>query len=149
MLPAAEIAEAREHPQRVAARHSIDPHTLTRLLSGDLDTVMAACVDHTNSPYTPAGTPCTASFMLCLGCRCARALPGHLPVQVAVFDLLVARRQHLTPLRWAQRFSLPHAQLSDLLQRAGSVAVHDARTGLTAAQLRLAERFLDRELDLP
>jgi hypothetical protein len=55
----------------------------------------------------------------------------------------------MTPLRWAQRFALPHAQLADLLDRAGNGAVGDARTSITAVQYELVERFLHRELDLP
>jgi hypothetical protein len=55
----------------------------------------------------------------------------------------------MTPLRWAQRFSLPHAQLADLLERTGTTAVGDARAHLTDDQRQLVERFLYRELDLP
>jgi hypothetical protein len=65
-----EVAEAREHPARVAARHGMDTITLQHMLAGELDTVLSACIDHTNSPHAPAGQPCGASFMLCLSCRC-------------------------------------------------------------------------------
>lgn len=148
-LTEADIAEARTNPARVAARHGMDTATLQRLFAGELDTVLGACVDHTNSPHTAAGQPCRASFMLCLSCPCARALPTHLPLQVLVHDGLVQRQSAVTPLRWAQRFALVHAQLADLLDRAGAVAVADARRDATPAQLDLADRFLRRELDLP
>lgn len=148
VLDAAEVEQARTDPDAVAARHGLDAATLRRVLAGDLDTVLGACTDNLASPHTPAGQPCRASFMLCLSCPCARALPHHLPVQVAVHDTLHARRAQMTPLRWAQRFGLPHAQLSDLLDRAGSTAVTDARAHLTDDQQRLVDRFLNRELDL-
>lgn len=147
-LSPADVAEAHEHPARVAARFGLDAATLTRMLSGALDTVMTACADNTNSPHAPAGEPCTASFMACLGCPCARAMPSHLPLQVLVHDRLERRRAEVTPLRWARRFAKPHAQLADLLERAGTVAVADARKSATIEQNRLADRFLNRELDL-
>ncbi|PZS22901.1 MAG: hypothetical protein DLM61_24990 [Pseudonocardiales bacterium] len=65
-----------------------------------------------------------------------------------VHDELERRKAAVTPLRWAQRFALPHAQLADLLGRAGAAAVADARPAVTAAERELVDRFLDRELDL-
>ncbi|WP_404870011.1 hypothetical protein ACI1MP_31040 [Kitasatospora griseola] len=149
VLTAEEVAEAAEHPARVAARHGMDAATLRRLLAAELDTVMTGCVDHDNSPHAPAGQPCRASFMLCLSCPCARAAPHHLPLQILVRDELANRRTSTTPLRWAERFALPHTQLDDLLDRADPHAVAEARDSITPEHRRLAERFLARELDLP
>jgi hypothetical protein len=148
VLSPAEIEQARTDPVGIAERHGLDPGTLRRMLAGELDTVMTACTGNTNSPYSPPGTPCQASFMLCLSCPCARALPHHLPVQLAVHDAVQAKQDTTTPLRWAQRFALPHAQLGDLLDRAGHTAVADARRNITADQRELVDRFLNRELDL-
>lgn len=147
-LTADEVAEARENPVEVARRHNMDAAVLQRLLAGELDTVLGGCIDNTNGPHTAAGKPCTASFMLCLSCPCARATPAHLPLQVLVHDRLEARKAAVTPMRWAQRFALAHSQLTDLLDRAGAVAVADARSVSTSADVELAERFLNRELDL-
>jgi hypothetical protein len=47
----------------------MDVAALHRMLAGEMDTVMGACIDHTNSPHTAAGQPCRASFMLCLSLR--------------------------------------------------------------------------------
>ncbi len=85
--------------------------------------------------------------MRCLDCPCARAAPQHLPVQVLVLDALTARRGDLPPLEWAHRFALPHAQLTGLLDRHPLAAVQAARAAATDAGRRLAERFLNRELD--
>jgi len=146
-LSAADVAEAREHPARVAARHGMDTATLQRLLTGQLDTVLGGCIDNTGGPHNP-GQPCRASFILCLGCPCARATPQHLPAQILVHDELAARRAAMTPLRWTQRFAAAHAQLADLLDRAGPVTVADARTAITESDRTLVDRFLRRELDL-
>lgn len=147
LLSAQDIAEAQGHPARVAARHGMDAATLQRLLAGQLDTVLGGCVDDTSGPHNP-GSSCRASFMLCLSCPCARATPQHLPVQVLVHDELAARRAVVTPLRWVERFGLAHTQLADLLDRAGPVAVADARAAITESDRNLVGRFLRRELDL-
>lgn len=148
VLSPEDIVEARTDPHTVAARHDMDVDTLLRLVSGELDTVLGACIDNTNSPYSDKGDPCRASFMMCLSCPCSRAMPEHLPLQVAVHDQLLQRKAAVTPLRWAQRFALPCKQLADLLDRAGAVAVDDARAAMTSTQMQVAQRFLDRELDL-
>jgi hypothetical protein len=49
-LTQADIAEARERPAAVAARFGLDAAVLKRVLGGELDTVLAACVDHTGGP---------------------------------------------------------------------------------------------------
>jgi len=144
-----DAAAAQIDPQQVADRFGIDVATLKRVLAGELDTVLAACVDHTNSPHAPAGQPCTASFMLCLSCPCARAEPRHLPVQVLTLDALQRRRADLTPLQWAQRYAAPHAQLGDLLAQFPQTTIDAARRDATDEQRHLVRRFLNRELDLP
>lgn len=147
-LTADDIAEAQEAPERVAQRHGLDTATLNDLLAGKLDTVLGGCTDHLASPHSPAGEPCRASFLLCLSCPCARATPSHLPVLAAVHSGLDARRRELTPLRWAERFAAPVAQLADLLAQFPAAAVEAARTEITAEQRALVERFLTRGLDL-
>jgi len=144
-----DAAAAQVDPRQIADRFGVDVPTLKRVLAGELDTVLAACVDHTNSPHTPAGQPCTASFMLCLSCPCARAEPRHLPVQVLTLDALQQRRADLTPLQWAQRYAAPHAQLGDLLALFPQTAIDAARRDATDEQHHLVRRFLNRELDLP
>jgi hypothetical protein len=68
-LTGEEVEQARADAKAVAARHGLDAVTLTRMIDGQLDTVMNACGDHRASPYSRPGQPCQASFMLCLGCR--------------------------------------------------------------------------------
>jgi hypothetical protein len=142
-LSAADVAEARTNPAAVAARYGMDTQTLARLLAGELNTVLGACVDDAEGDQV-----CTASFMLCLGCPCARATPAHLPLQVAVHDALLAREAAVTPLRWATRFAEPHYRLADLLDRAGETAVADARAAVTDTDADLVRHFLERDLDI-
>lgn len=143
-----DLRRAQEEPEEVAAAYGVDVSTLKQMIDGDLDTVMNACVDHTGGPHAPPGQPCRASFMQCLDCPCARALPRHLPVQVLVHDRIAERRAQLPALQWAQRFAAPHAQLTDLLSRHSKAALDDAQAATTEADRVLVTRFLDRELDL-
>ncbi|GCB00034.1 hypothetical protein [Mycolicibacterium sp. NCC-Tsukiji] len=146
VLTKEELAQA--NPKELAAAHGLNADVFKRMLARELDTVMVACTDNVNSPFTGPDQPCSASFMMCLGCPCARALPHHLPVQVLVHDHLEARKSHMTPLVWVQRFGLPHAQLTDLLDRHDPIDIADARAGATPDQRRLVERFVNRELDI-
>jgi hypothetical protein len=148
ILSSDDLARADTQPEAVAAEHALDAATLKRMQAGELDTVMTACVANHDSPHSPAGEPCRASFMKCLECPCARALPHHLPIQVLVHDRLEARRAEMTPLAWVRRFALPHAQLGDLLTRHDPTDVADARANPSDTDLSLVERFVDRELDL-
>ena len=140
--------EAVFSPETVAARFDMDATTLKRVLAGELDTVLAACTDHLASPFSPPGQPCQASYMICLSCPCARATPSHLPVIIATRDELEARRAGLTPLRWAERYAGPLAQLDDVLGHYPPQTVDKERSLITGAQRALVARFLNHELDL-
>ncbi len=143
-----DLRQAQEEPEQVAAAYGVDVATLQRMIDGELDTVMNACADNTGGQYAPAGQPCRASFMLCLDCPCARALPRHLPVQVLVHDRIEERRAQMPALQWAQRFAAPHAQLADLIGQHSKTVVDDARASATDDDRALVTRFLNRELDL-
>ncbi|MFF9076100.1 hypothetical protein ACF1A9_27990 [Streptomyces sp. NPDC014872] len=147
VMSAADVERARTEPEAVAAEQNLDATVLKRMIAGELDTVMAACTDNTGGRYSTPGQPCRASFMLCLDCECARALPRHLPVQVLVHDRLAERHEQMDPLNWAKRFARPHAQLADLLDEHDETAVDDARADASEADRALVERFLNRELD--
>ncbi|MET8013421.1 hypothetical protein ABZU86_16300 [Streptomyces sp. NPDC005271] len=146
-MTAKQVAQAWENLEEAAAELGLEPTVLKRMLAGELDTVLGACTDNTGGDYNP-GEPCRASFLLCLDCECARALPRHLPLQVVVHDRLAERREQMDPLQWAGRFAGPHAQLADLLDQADEAAVEDARKAAGPAEHKLASRLLNRELDI-
>ncbi|ART69859.1 hypothetical protein BTO20_15830 [Mycobacterium dioxanotrophicus] len=147
MMTGDQVARARSEPQVVAAEIGVAPEVLPPLIAGRLDTVLAGCVDFRGGPHSEAGEPCTASFLMCLSCPCARATPEHLPVIVAVHDRLHDKAREVTPLRWAQRFAAPVAQLADIIDRYSEAALDNARTQLSSEQRELVERFLSQALD--
>jgi hypothetical protein len=145
-LTAADLVEARRNPALIADRLGVSVATLKRLLEGRLDTVLAACRDNHNGPYTP-GRACQASFLLCTECPCAVALPRHLVVQVAAHDALLERRADTTPLDWVERFGAAWARLADILGNHPQAAIGTARDQIDDDTRRLVERLLNRELD--
>lgn len=142
-----DVSEALRAPEPVAKRLGVSTEMMRLLVARDADTVLAACTDNTNSPHSPLGEPCRASFLKCLDCPCARAMPHHLEVQTVALDMIDERRTHMTALRWAERFALPYFQLEDLLKRAGKRAVSKAREQAGDAERELVRRLLDGELD--
>ncbi|ATL69438.1 hypothetical protein CRH09_39790 (plasmid) [Nocardia terpenica] len=147
-LTGGDLARATRDPDTIAAEFGVNATMLKRMIARELDTVMAACTDDGTGPHSSPDGPCRASFMQCLGCSCARAMPHHLPVQILVHDQLEARKAEMTPLAWTQRYGLPHAQLADLLGEHDDIDIADARAVIGDADRALVERFLNRELDL-
>lgn len=146
-LTASDLDQAQRDPASVAARFAVTEDTLRLLVARDADTVLAGCSDNHHGPHN-AGQPCTASFLKCLDCPCARALPHHLPIQIAALDLLTHKRQEMTALRWAQKFAHPAHQLENLLEQAGPAAEYAAGS-VTDADRTLVARLLNREFDRP
>ncbi|MGI8677637.1 MAG: hypothetical protein ACR2LX_02900 [Jatrophihabitans sp.] len=146
-LSPADVSEATRDPAGVAARFNISENALAALLTGAGDTVLAGCSDNHNSPHSQPGRPCRASFLKCLDCPCARALPHHLPLQVLARDLIADRRAQMSALRWAERFAVPFTQLEDLLAQVSDNDVEAARRDATRSQRDLVIRLLSGELD--
>jgi len=143
-----DVIQAASDLESVARRFKVTVDVLKRILAGKLDTVLAACVDYNNSPFSPPGQPCDASFFMCLQCECARATPQHLPILVLVYDELRLKQHAMTPLVWSTRFMKPYTQLEDLIDRFGNAAVSAAREDVTDQDRILVRRLLDRELDV-
>ncbi|WP_055469081.1 hypothetical protein [Streptomyces ardesiacus] len=142
------VAWARENPAEAAAQTGLEPRALKDLLDAQRDTPAVACVDHLASPVAEPGQPCTASFLQCLTCENARALPHHLPVQLAVRDGILQRRPHLDPPVWQARFHASLQQLEEIIDHFTEAEHRQARDDLTSDQRRLVDDLLDGRWDL-
>lgn len=142
------LDRADSDPEAAAAEMGVGVDVLKRIVTREQDTVLASCVDHHDSPHTQPGSPCDASFLACLSCRNARALPHHLPVQVSVHDRLAALRANLPPQIWDHRYGQPFARLSDLLGHYGPEERDDARERLSVADRLLVDDLMNGGLDL-
>jgi len=142
-----DVVQAAADNERVAQRFGITGEKLQSILEGRLDTVATACVDNENGPVTEPGQPCTASFLLCLGCPNARSEPRHIPVQALMRQQMERRREELTPDSWKQLYGTAAEQLDDLLkQQRADVAA--AASQATDEDSILIEALLDGRLDL-
>lgn len=142
------LARAREDLPGAAAEAGLEQEVLARMIAGGQDTALAACADHLAGPHAPAGVPCPASFLSCLDCPNARALPRHLPVQVAVADRMAALRPHLDPAVWAARYAPRLGQLADIISAYTAAEQEQARGALDERQRRLVDDLMDGRLDL-
>jgi hypothetical protein len=142
------LERAAADPAAVAAEAGLEAEVLKRMLAGEQDTAVTACTDHRDSPHSAPGQPCTASFLACLDCKNARALPHQLPVQVAVHDRLLALRPNLDPSVWRVRYETPVHQLKDIVDHYTPAEQEDARRPLPPDQERLVGDLLAGRLDL-
>lgn len=142
------LQRAASDPAAAAAEMGVNVAVLRGMLAGEQDTVLAACTDHREGPYTEPGEPCDASFLDCLGCRNARALPHQLPIQVTAHERLSTLRTNLDPATWQHRYGTAFAQLTDLLGHYNPEERDLARGRVVEADQHLLDDLLDRRLDL-
>lgn len=142
------VSLARADPQAAAQQAALPVRAVSALVSGHHDTLLAGCTDHTNSPHSEVGMCCPASFLECLDCVNARALPHHLPVQIAAADQIAALRPHLDPQMWTAKYAPVLDRLDDILGHYTSAEQARARTDVTGEQRRLVEQVLDGRWDL-
>lgn len=139
---------ARRDPQAAAHRAKMGIEQLTRLIDGSQDTVLASCQDHTAGPHDPPGQPCSASFLACLDCVNARALPHQLPVQLAAIDELLRLRPHLDPALWTRRYAPRLDQLRDITAGFQPAEIDAARAEITDGHHRRISDLLEGRWDL-
>lgn len=142
------MARAARNPQEAAAEAGLDTEVLERLLGGKQDTVLAGCIDHLAGPETPPGIPCTASFLACLSCENARALPHQLPVQIVTRDRLLAARPNGDPATWRAKYQTVVDRLEDILRHYTPAEQKQARAALSDGQRVLIDDLLGGRLDL-
>ncbi|ABW12237.1 conserved hypothetical protein [Parafrankia sp. EAN1pec] len=148
VLTVAFLAHARRDPAAAAATAGMDQDTLRRLISGVQDTALASCADHRNGPHTTAGQPCLASFLDCLDCPNARALPHQLGVQMLAAERLRALRPNITPAVWEAHLRRRLDQLEEILNHYTAAERDHARATVTARQQQLVDDLLDGRWDL-
>jgi hypothetical protein len=136
------LARATEDPQAAAAEAGLEPEVLKRLMSREQDTVVTACADHLAGPDTEPGQPCTASFLACLDCGNARALPHQLPVQLALRDRLLALRPNAEPATWKARYEARVDQLEEIISHYKPAEQERQRRLLTSGQGVLIDDLL-------
>lgn len=139
------IDEAITHAQAVvAARVSRDD----RDGRAEADTATASCHDYTHSPFSPHGSPCRASFLLCLACPNAVITPRHLPRLAYLHQALDGLRAVLTAAIWDHDWRDHHARLEHLKDSAFTPAEWtDALGAVSADERAIIDALLRRGFD--
>ncbi len=135
-------------PGRAAECTGLDPHVLQHLAAGEQDTGAVACIDHLAGPFGPSGEPCPASFLDCLQCPNARALPHQLPAQILAAERILALRPHLDTQLWTTRYARHLAQLEDIVSAYTSAEREQARTAATEHHRQLVAELVEGYWDL-
>lgn len=121
--------------------------TARALGAGQLDTAASACLDFTHSPFSLAGEPCTASFLMCLACSNAVATPAHLPRLVLLSEAL-DNLASVAPVQFNARYREHRERLENLLDTNTTKAERiKARNAATDGDRAMIERLLNRGLD--
>jgi hypothetical protein len=148
VFTAAFIARFADDPDGAAREAGLEAATVRRLLAGEQDTVLASCTDHLASPHTAPGLPCPASFLSCLDCPNARALPRQLPAQIAAAEHVAALRPHLSPAIWEARFRPRLDQLEEIVNTYTPAERDHARRQVTVQLQHRIGELLDGRWDL-
>ena len=137
------IADALAHARAVVkARISRDDR------DSHADTATANCEDYTHSPFSPHGSPCRASFLLCLACPNAVITPRHLPRLAYLHQALDALRAILPAGTWDHDWREHHGRLAHLKDSAFTPAEWtDALHAVSGADRAVIDALLRRGFD--
>ncbi|TJZ95675.1 hypothetical protein [Actinacidiphila oryziradicis] len=138
------ITDALEHARRTVLRAQLADTPG----SGDLETATASCTDYKNSPFTPTGSGCGASFLLCTACPNARVTPAHHPRLAYLHRAVASLREVMDLGLWDADWADAHARLDDLRHRLGTEVWQDALTQVTAVDREHIEHLLKGHFDL-
>ncbi|MEU1090085.1 hypothetical protein ABZ401_25245 [Streptomyces sp. NPDC005892] len=116
--------------------------------AGDRQTVTAGCAGWENSPFSPAGQGCAASFLLCTACPNARVTPAHHPRLAYLLNALEHLRGVVEPGIWQADWADAHARLTDLRGRLGEPVWQAAREAVTASDRTVIDQLLQGDFDL-
>jgi hypothetical protein len=116
-----EEAIARRAPSKLQL--SVPAAEARRVLSGKNDVWLASCSGFHNSPFAPAGEPCSEPFWGCLECQNAVITARKLPAIIAFLDFIVTRRAEMTEADWWAKFGQPWSRITQQILPAFSDAV--------------------------
>ncbi|WP_406529514.1 hypothetical protein [Streptomyces sp. I8-5] len=116
--------------------------------AGEQQTATTGCTDYDNSFFTPPGSGCGASFLLCTACPNARVHPGHHARLAYLHLALESLRTVLEPTRWDADWSDAHARLEDLKGRLGKALWTASLAEATAEDRMVVDHLLNGHYDL-
>lgn len=142
------IAEAALDAVRAARRTILRARITAHPPQSGHETATAGCAGYTHSPFTPAGTICTASFLLCTACPNARVTPAHHARLAYLHRALTSLRTVVEVTVWEADWADAHARLTDLQNRLGATAWASAEVAITAQDRAVVDQLLNGDYDL-
>ncbi|GAB3009920.1 hypothetical protein GCM10023080_090160 [Streptomyces pseudoechinosporeus] len=116
--------------------------------AGEQQTATTGCTDYENSHFTPPGSGCGASFLLCTACPNARVHPGHHARLAYLHRALESLRTAVDPGLWEADWSDAHARLEDLKGRLGTALWKARLAEATAEDREVVDHLLNGHYDL-
>jgi hypothetical protein len=111
-----------------AAEVGLPPEEVRQALSGDTDVWLASCRGFYNSPFSPAGQPCSKPFWGCLGCENALVTRRTLPRILSFLSHVTQQRQLLADRDWQDKFGTAYVRIiRDVLPKFPDTALAEAR----------------------
>jgi hypothetical protein len=135
----AEEAIARRAPSELQL--SMPAAEARLVLSGQHDVWLASCSGFHDSPFAPAGEPCSEPFWGCLECRNAVITARKLPAIIAFLEFIVTRRTEMAETDWWVKFGRPWSRITQQILPAFSDAV--------VAQAREKAKAIEHQPYLP
>jgi hypothetical protein len=128
------VEQSADDPATAATQLGIDPATAQQALSGELDTLVTACLDIDDSPFNEGR--CRASFLTCLVCPNALATHRHLPGLLGLLEQLDTERQAIDADTWWARHGQTWLAITEeVLPKFTSAELDRARTEADAAAI--------------
>jgi hypothetical protein len=113
---------------QVANELGVNSAEVKAALRGETDVWLSSCRDFYNSPFDPAGTPCSKSFYGCLGCQNALITRRSLPRILAFYSHITEQRTLLSVEDWGKKFGVAHRQITnEVLPRFPKTMIEEAR----------------------
>ncbi|MFE7856343.1 hypothetical protein [Streptomyces sp. NPDC057403] len=116
--------------------------------AGD-DTPTASCTGYRKSPFSEAGSPCRASFLMCTACPNAVITPRHLPRLAYLYEVLGELNAVLDAAVWDQDWRDPYLRLSGLRAAPDFTDTewNDALNEVTADEKAMIDQLLRKGYD--
>jgi hypothetical protein len=118
-------------------------------IGADVDTATAGCTGYTASPHAEPGSPCRASFLLCIACPNAVVTPRHLP-RLAYLNTAMAQLRSVLPGPvWDTDWREHHRRLAELRRRPEFTDIEwsDALEQSTSEDRRMIDALLNGGFD--
>ncbi|WP_344454308.1 hypothetical protein [Actinocorallia aurantiaca] len=134
------------------SRNDVEPPAGTTgdgAASNVVETVTAGCTNYAASPFTGAGVPCRASFLLCTACPNAVVTPSHLPRLAYLLHVLSGLASVLPAAIWDADWRAHYQRLLELRGRPEFTDIEwdDALAQCTARERETIDALLNRGFD--